>query len=206
MNPNSGAQLLQAVANRVIAQFLRTSGHRDVVIVNRAGDTSAPVDITCSYAGKRRRLKVKSDSYFGVDSVKIADRNLAFYRADMECYAFESISNHMTREPGWIFNSEADDLYYYYLSISQTEEEIAALLSEPDAVLFSELAVDRDRLLILPMSETRRWFEANYEKYTPRPVSVGEHAAWYRLIPRNDIDAALTGIKAVGPVFANAAG
>ncbi|MDA3936886.1 MAG: hypothetical protein PF636_08545 [Actinomycetota bacterium] len=205
MNPSVGAQLLQAVSNRVIAQFLRSSGHRDVVISNRDGDTSAPVDITCDYAGRRRRIKVKSDSYFGVDAVKIADRNLSFYRADMDCYAFESISNHMTREPGWMFNSDADDLYYFYIALSQTEEEIAALLSEPDAVFFSELLVDRDQLLILPMGETRGWFEANFEKYTPRPVSVGEHAAWYRLIPRQDIDKKLKGIRVVGSVFADLA-
>jgi len=206
MNPNSGAPLLQAVAVRIVAEFLRSSGHRVVVILNRSGDTSAQVDINCSYAGRRRRIKVKSDSYFGADAVKIADRSLVFYRADMDCYAFESISNHMTREPGWMFNSEADDLYYYYLVLSQTEEEIAALLSEPDAVFFSELAVDRDQLLILPMAETRKWFESHYESYTPRPVSVGEHASWYRLIPRSDIDAASTGIKTVGSIFADVIG
>ncbi len=206
MNPNSGAPLLQAVAVRIISEFLRSSGHRDVVTVNRSGDTSAPVDINCSYAGRRRRVKVKSDSYFGADAVKIADRNLVFYRADMDCYAFESISNHMTREPGWMFNSEADDLYYYYLVLSQTEEEVAALLSEPDAVFFSELAVDRDQLLILPMAETRNWFEGHYENYTPRPVSVGEHASWYRLIPRSDIGGASAGIKTVGSIFADIAG
>ena len=51
------------------------------------------------------------------------------------------------------------------------------------------------------MKPTQQWFEAHYEEYTPRPVTVGDHAAWYRLIPRPDIEGAVSGIRTVGPVF-----
>ncbi len=144
---------------------------------------------------------MKPDAYFGTDPAKVRDRGLIFYRSDAGHYAFESISNNMTRERGWMFNSDADELFYYYVVIAQSEEEIAALLGEPDDVFFSELKVDRDELKVLPMRATREWFEAHYEEYTPRPVTTGEHSAWYRLIPRSDIDTQVRGIRTLGSVF-----
>lgn len=200
MSRVTGALLLQQLAQRIVAAYLNKAGYSDVRVVAGAS-TGAGVDIACSVGGKRVRLKVKPDSYFGTDPAKVYDRDLVFYRPDAGHYAFESISNNMTREPGWIFNSEADDLYYYFIALNQPEDEIAALLGEPDEVFFGELQVERDELHILPMRATQRWFDEHYEEYTPRPVTVGDHSAWYRLIPRADIEGDVPGIRLAGPIF-----
>ena len=202
MSDSSGSAL-QSVSERVLAAYLEKQGYSGVHIVSNlaAGYGTPGVDITYRTGGSTRRVKVKADSYFGTDQGKVVDRSRPFYRSDSGHYAFESISNTKTREPGWMFNSDADELFYYYIVLAQTEEEIEALLAEPDEVLFSELDVDRDELRILPMRGTRNWFERHYEEYTPRPVTLEDHVAWYRLIPREDIDSAVTGIRVIGSVF-----
>jgi hypothetical protein len=164
-----------------------------------AGETSG-IDITCSRDGRGWAFKVKGDPYFGVEPAKIADRQLAFYRREGADYAFEAIANNVTRHPGWIFQSHADQLYYYFLALGQPESEIGALLEEPDDVFFPEIKVERDELHVIPMERLRAWFEANYEHYTPRPVLMGDHSAWYRLVPREVLRAAVP-VTVVGPLF-----
>jgi hypothetical protein len=145
---------------------------------------------------------VKADPYFGTDPRKIGDRELVFYRADEGCLAFEAVANSATRELGWTLVSEAQDLYYYYLVLSQTEDEVRALLAEPDEVFFSELAVERDELLVLPMDTLRDWFGAHYQNYPPRPVMGIDSAAWNRLVPRSDLEKAWGRLTSAGAVFA----
>jgi len=199
----TGAVLLQAVAQRILVAYLAKTGHSDVRPVSNPGrgQMGAGVDITYTAGGRQVKVKVKPDSYFGTDPAKVNDRSLVFYRPDAGHYAFESISNSITREPGWMFNSDANEMYYYYLALAQDEDEIAALFGEPDAIFFSELKVERDELRILPMRATQEWFTAHFEEYTPRPASVGEHSAWYRLIPRSDIDGVISGIRTMSPVY-----
>lgn len=199
-----GGALLQSVADRVLARYLREGGATGVLQVD--GDTDpgrlAGVDIVCNRAGRGVKVKVKPDAYYGIDPRKIADQDLTFYRAPASCYAFETISHHVTRDPGWMFNSMADEIYYYFLALDQTEGEIAALMEGPDEVFFSELSMERDDLRVLPMAALREWFEANHERYTPRPVKLGDHSGWYRIIPVADIDSAVPGVLQRGPVFA----
>lgn len=205
MTRATGAVLLQAVAQRILAGYLTKVGYADVRIVS-ANSVGGGVDLVYTTAGRRMKVKVKPDSYFGTDPSKVINRDLVFYRPDAGHYAFESISNNMTREPGWMFNSEADELFYYYIALGQSEDEIAALLDGPDEVFFGELKVERDELKILPMRATRSWFEEHFESYTPRPVVVGDHSAWFRLIPRADIEQAVQGIRTTSAVFETIAG
>lgn len=198
----TGSALLHEVAQRIITSHLRFAGAVDVNPIDaRLGGPSGSVDITCVLGGTRRNVKVKADAYFGTDAAKCADRELPFYRPDGHAYAFEAISDAVTREPGWMFSSPADYLYYYRLILAQPEAEVAALVAEPDVVLFAELRVDRDELRVLPMAATREWFEGTFEHYTPRPVHVGTHTAWYRLVPMSDLDSAVPGIEVVGGIF-----
>lgn len=198
----SGMPLLQRVAERIIAGYLRSTGRVDVVQTEgRASYGGKGVDITYAWEGSTRRIKVKPDPYFGTEGAKVGNRDLVFYRSDASAYAIEAVANAATREPGWMFDSPADDLYYYFLAINQPEDEIRALLSEPDEVFFSELAVDRDELVIMPMRGTREWFEAHYQDYTPRPVLLGGASAWYRLVPRADLDGKVPGSTRPGAVF-----
>jgi hypothetical protein len=193
----------ERVAERIVARYLTSLGRADVQVVSGFESLGGRgVDVSYAWQSARRGVKVKADAYFGTDPVKIADRNLPFYRADMNCYAFEAVANAATREPGWIFESASEELYYYFLALGQAEDELKALLAESDDVLFSELKVERDNLVLLPMAPTRDWFEANYDRYTPRPVMAAGVSAWYRLVPRADIDSAVAGIKNIGPVFA----
>ena len=162
------------------------------------------VDIVFTRGGKTERVKVKPDVYFGTDARKIADQQRPFYRNLGNAYAFETISHHVTREQGWMFNSVAEELYYYFLALGQPESEIAALMNEPDEVFFSELQVDRDELHIMPFAEVRSWFEANHERYTPRPVRIGDHSGWYRIVPIQDLQRSVPGIDVKPSVFATA--
>ena len=195
--------LLQQVAERIITRHLVLRG------ASRAEVTSDPSNPHGRRRGHRlhRRahrvaaIKVKADPYFGTDSRKIGDRSLAFYRADEGCLAFEAVSNGSTRELGWTLASEAQDLYYYYLALGQTQDEVRALLSEPDEVFFSEIAVERDELLILPMDKVRAWFEDHHQDYSPRPVMHDGVASWYRLVPRADVEKALRRISSSGAIF-----
>lgn len=186
---NGGMSLLQQVAERIVARQLVRMGRVDVQVVSAFSSFGGRgVDITYPWQNGRRQIKVKADPYFGLDRAKEADRSLFFYRPDMNSYAFEFVANSATREPGWIFGSDADEIYYYFLALGQAEDEVRALLAEPDEVLFSELKVERDDLRVLPMADTRRWFEAHADAYTPRPVVTGGAAAWYRLVPREDLE------------------
>lgn len=195
-------KLPQSVAERIIAKHLLVRGASRAEIVD-AGDSShgRGIDIVAIEGKASRRIKVKADPYFGVDSRKIGDRGLEFYRADSGSLAFEAVANSSTREPGWTLVSDADDLYYYYLALGQTPDEVRALLSEPDEVFFSEIAVERDELLVLPMKDVREWFEAHYQDYAPRPVMHAGVASWYRLVPRADVEKALGRLSSAGPIF-----
>lgn len=202
---DSGMMLLQRVAERILARYLESNGRQGVEVVSNFSSLGGRgIDLTYAWQGSRMRIKVKPDPYFGIDAAKVGARAFSFYRAETGSYAFEAVANAATREPGWMFESDADEIYYYFVAIAQEEDEVRALVSEPDEVFFSELKVERDDLRILSMDPTRAWFEANYERYTPRPVMVGGASAWYRLVPRADIERSVA-VKAVGPVFAQLA-
>ncbi len=198
----TGLTLLQEVAERIITKHLLVRGAtRAEVVSDPTNPHGRDVDIVAIEGRVSRRIKVKADPYFGTDSRKIGDRGLAFYRADESCLAFEAVSNSATRELGWTLASEAQDLYYYYLALGQTQDEVRALLSEPDEVFFSEIAVERDELLILPMDQVRAWFEAHHQDYSPRPVMHDKVASWYRLVPRADLEKALGRLPSSGSIF-----
>ena len=194
---------LQAVAERIIARYLKRGFSSDVQIVSGFEMfASRGMDITYTASdGNRRAIKLKADPYFGTDSSKIGDRRLPFYRADTGSLAFEAVSNSATKEPGWMISSGADELYYYYLAIAQEEAEVSALLQERDEVFFSEILVERDDLIVLPFAETRAWFTAKADKYATRPVFTGAIASWDRLVARSDVQRQVKGARIVGPVF-----
>ncbi len=201
--PVRGMALLQEAAGRIVTKHLVMRGAARAEIARTEGTAQGrDIDIITIEGRSGRRIKLKADPYFGTDPRKIGDRSLAFYRVDEGCLAFEAVANSATREPGWALVSDAQDLYYYYLALGQTEDEVRALLSEPDEVFFSELAVERDELLVLPMDALRAWFEANYQDYVPRPVMSLGVASWHRLVPRADLVKALGRVSSAGPIFA----
>lgn len=197
----SGSTLLQAVAERIIAKYLLVRGASRAEVVSDGDSQGVGVDIVAIEGRVSRLIKVKADPYFGTDSRKIGDRGLAFYRADAGCLAFEAVANGATRSLGWTLASEAQDLYYYYLALGQTQDEVRALLAEPDEVFYSEIAVERDELLILPMDRIRAWFEEHHQDYAPRPVMHEGVASWYRLVPRADVEKALGRVPSSGAIF-----
>ncbi len=200
----SGGVLLQAVADRIVGRHLTRSGATGLLVVESEFDPlkRAGVDVVCTKDGRSLRVKVQPDPYFGTDPGKCADQTLAYYRKPAGAYALETIAHHVTREPGWMLGSTADDLYYYFLAISQPEDEVAALMDESDGVFFSELAVDRDELHVLPMAALRAWFAPNAERYMSRPVAHGDHSGWCRIVPVAEVAGAVAGISVTPGVFA----
>lgn len=198
-----GADLLSAVAVRIIAAHLQLLGHTEIRVIpgRHAANTARGTDLTYRGLGRTLQVKVRPDAYFGTDQTKVRDRALTFYRADEGDYAFEAVADATTRSPGWMFSSPADELFYYFLVLLQTEEEVAAIIDAPDHVFFTELRVERDDLRILSMPEAQAWFQRSFEKYPPRPAKVGTSASWLRLVPREDLEAGVSDIRAVGPIF-----
>ncbi len=198
----TGTLLLQDVANRILTRWLMQRGRIDVASTEgRESLGGRSVDLSYAWQGGRHLIKVKADPYYGTSPQLVRNRDLVFYREDVNAFAFEAVANAATKEPGWALDSHADEVYYYCLAISQPEDEVRALMSEPDEVFFSELAVDRDDLCVMPMEETRDWFESAHQNYTPRPVVVGGAATWVRVVPREEFVSAVTGAVCVGPVF-----
>jgi hypothetical protein len=203
MTLRAGTSPLQSVAERIIARYLNRGLSQDVEIVSGYSvHANRGIDITyVAPNGDRRSVKVKPDPYFGTDTDKIGDRSLSYYRADTGSLAFEALADATTKEPGWMVDSEADDLYYYYLALAQEEDEVRALLNEPDEVFLDEILVERDDLIVMPMAEARRWFASQAGNYPPRPVFEAGKSAWYRLVPRADVQRQVNGVRIVGPVF-----
>ena len=165
------------------------------------------IDITASDAANAPvRIKLKADPYFGVDPVKIANRSLPFYRSDAGQFAFESVADGATREPGWVLSSEADSLYYYYLVLAHEPDELRSLLAERDETLFARMRVERDELLVMPMKAVRRWFVDQAENHPSRPVLNGGSASWSRLVPKAEVLDGVEGVRIVGSVFPGVAG
>lgn len=206
MSRLSGDALLDAVAQRILVRYLRHAGATGVMAIDPASDQSrfTAVDLVYTLGGKTERVKVKPDTYFGTDPRKIADHDRPFYRNLGNAYAFETISHHVTREPGWIFSSMAEEIHYYFIALDESESDVAALMSEPDEVFFAELVVARDELHVMPMADVRRWFESNQDRFTPRPVRVGDHSGWFRIVPVQELQRAVPGIQVKTSIFATA--
>jgi hypothetical protein len=201
--PPEGLELLQRIAERVIARYLVRSGMREVTIARRVRSNGhgSGVDITYARFGRTVRAKVKADPYCGADPLNADDRSLPFYRPDKGEYALEFASRERGRRAGWALESEADELFYYFVAIAQTEEELAELVEEDDEVFFPRLRVVRDDLRIVPMDGLRTWFRERQGDFASRPVQVGERMAWYRLIPRVEFERSVEGIAHVGGIY-----
>lgn len=197
----AGSTLLHEVAKRILGRYLSTTGATDVIVAKALRDEALGVDLQYTNGAARRSAKVKADSYFGIDPIKVADRSLGFYRAETHSYGLESVADTATREPGWLQRSQADDLFYYRLVIAQPEGTVAELFEAPDARFFSELAVERDDLHIIPMQQLRAWFERAQDRYAPRPVMTDGRSAWYRIVTAKDLDSEVPGVKDVGSVY-----
>jgi len=197
-----GMSLLQAVAERIVRGYLASLPGVEVLPASDEGSQGkSGVDVTYISIGERRNVKIKPDVYFGSDLAKVKDRTLSLYREDVGRCAIQAVANSSTRAPGWIYTSEADEIFYYYLAISQPEDRVRELLSEPDDGFFSRLQVDRDDLLVLPMAEMRAWFAEQSERCPSRPVAHGDFSAWYRLVPRAEIESSIRGAADRGSIF-----
>lgn len=197
-----GTRLLQDVAERIVIRWLMGQGSADAASTGgMASFGGRAVDLAYSSAGTQHRAKLKPDPYYGLDRAKVADRSLTFYREDTGVLALEAVADSITREQGWMLAPGADELFYYFLAIAQPEDEVRALLAEPDPVFFGELVVERDELLIIPMASARVWFSENMERFATRPVMSGGASSWYRLVPKYEMESSVRGIRRVGPIF-----
>ena len=78
---------------------------------------------------------------------------------------------------------------------------MAELLDASDSTFFSELAVERDELRMIPMRALRDWFTIAQDRYMPRPVTTDGRPAWYRIVSEKDLDAEVPGVRNVGSVY-----
>jgi hypothetical protein len=198
-----GTALLQTVAERIVRAHLASSQRGQVLSASESGSPGGRgVDVVYVSEGRRTSIKIKPDVYYGSDPAKVEDRNLSLYREDAGRCALQVVADSSTREPGWILTSDADEIYYYYLAIAQPEDQVRALCDEPDETFFSGLQVERDDLLVLPMAAMRAWFVQQAERSPSRPVAHGDHSAWYRLVPRAEVERSVPGVSDRGPIYA----
>lgn len=201
----TGSELIHEVGKRIIARYLEREGAGGIELTPAMRVTATGIDIRRIQGSTSVSSKVKVDCYCGTDPAKIADRDMPFYRKDASSYALEATGNAGTRAPGWMESSMADELLYYRIAIGRPEAEIAALFESPDGVFFSELGVECDDLRVLPMRELREWFARSADRYMSRPVISPEGPSWFRIIPMTDLDAAVPGVRVVGPIFSRLA-
>jgi len=150
---------------------------------------------------QKRTIDLKVDSYYGSDpSRKIRD----LCNPDSGFILLETISQlqydrsrkvstngtlpvrQKADVPGWFFTSSADEVYYYFLALLNTETQLNPFYSEyvelaksdqpTDEVenrLLRELRVDRDLLVSFSLSEARAWYdtapETVFHGYAPAP-------------------------------------
>src|SRR5204862_2103487 len=150
---------------------------------------------------QKRTIDLKVDSYYGSDpSRKIRD----LCNPDSGFILLETISQlqydrsrkvstggtlpvrQKADVPGWFFTSSADEVYYYFLALLNTETQLNPLYSkyveltkgdqptdEVENRLLRELRVDRDLLVSFSLSEARAWYdtapEAEFNGYAPDP-------------------------------------
>jgi len=196
-----GGALAHEVGKRILVAYLARTGCVDVVPTPTLREDPQGIDIRYNRAGMARAAKVRVDSYYGSDPVKTADRSLPLYRGETRTYALEETADVATRTPGWVQTSRADELLYYRIAIPRPEPEIAALLAAADGVFFSELGLERDDLRIIPMAGLRDWFRTVHERYTPRPVMRDGRSSWNRIVPFDELDTEVAGVRDVGGVY-----
>jgi hypothetical protein len=150
---------------------------------------------------QKRTIDLKVDSYYGSDPLrKIRD----LCNPDSGFILLETISQlqyDRTRKvsangtlpvrqkadvPGWLFTSSADEVYYYFFALLNTEDQLNPLYAEyvelvkgnqptveVENRLLRELRVDRDLLVSFSLSEARAWYEtapeAVFHGYAPAP-------------------------------------
>jgi hypothetical protein len=150
---------------------------------------------------QKKTIDLKVDSYYGSDpSRKIRD----LCNPDSGFILLETISQlqydrsrkvstngtlpvrQKADVPGWFFKSSADEVYYYFLALLNTETQLNPLYAEyvelakdnqpTDEVenrLLGELRVDRDLLVSFSLSEARAWYdtvpETMFHGYAPAP-------------------------------------
>ena len=165
------------------------------------------VDIVVSLATAAARvIKVKADPYFGTDPAKIARSHACRSTAPTPVSSrFEAVANSATREPGWMLDSDADELYYYYLALAQTEDEVRALSRRAATrSFFSETQGRARRPARPPDGPTRAWFDEHADTLSvaPRRCSRGTRrgTVWSR---EPTIESALERRDgSSGPIFA----
>ena len=150
---------------------------------------------------QKRTIDLKVDSYYGSDpSRKIRGLcnpdsgfilletigQLQYDRSRMVSANGTLPVRHEADVPGWLFTSSADEVYYYFLALLNTETQLNPLYAKyvelvrgnqsTDGVenrLLQELRVDRDLLVSFPLSEARAWYEtvpeAVFHGYAPAP-------------------------------------
>jgi hypothetical protein len=151
---------------------------------------------------KKMTIDLKVDSYYGSDPVR---KIRGLCNPDSGFILFETISQlqyersrnvsengtlqvkQRADAPGWFFTSSADEVYYYFLALLNSESELNPLYSEytelvkgnrpADDVehrLLGKLRVDRDLLVSFSLSDARAWYETAPETvfhgYAPAPT------------------------------------
>jgi hypothetical protein len=150
---------------------------------------------------QKRTIDLKVDSYIGSDSSRkirgLCNPDSGFILLEtisqLQYDRSRKVSTNGTLPvrqkadvSGWFFTSSADEVYYYFLALLNTETQLTPLYEEyvelvkgnepTDEVenrLLRELHVDRDLLVSFSLSEARAWYETVPETvfhgYAPAP-------------------------------------
>ncbi len=150
---------------------------------------------------QKKTIDVKVDSYYGSDpSRKIRDLcnpDTGFilletisqlqYERSRRISANGTLSARREADvPGWFFTSSADEVYYYFLALLNTEVQLTPFYAEYVELvednqptddlenrLLRELRVDRDLLVSFSLPKAREWYdnctETAFHGYAPAP-------------------------------------
>lgn len=148
---------------------------------------------------------LKADTYFA--QLKPGEASTRYKKRDSGNLALETIStdfsrvwsddirpdpNQPTMKMGWMHTSRAQELWYYFITLDNSEQELDALAdgrtpeneAERQWRLLECARIHRDELLVLPTGPLKEWFWGNYQFFGRRPVSNRGYHTWIRQVPR----------------------
>lgn len=148
---------------------------------------------------------LKADSYFA--HFRRDETPSRYKKRDSGNLALETISTDYSRvwmddtkcdpeQPnmklGWMHTSRAQELWYYFITLDNPQEELDALAEmrtpqnelQRQQRLLDCAVIHRDELFVIPAAPLKDWFWDNYSAFGRRSAPNPNYFTWIRQVPR----------------------
>lgn len=150
---------------------------------------------------ERTTVEIKCDAHAGSDEALIQSAAYPYYARRTENFAVETMSNDVSKSPGWVYGSEAEVLLYYFAAIPRTVDELTEWWTAGEEYLLANLGVEGDRLYVLDLPELRAWFTPAQETYREVAAQNDTYRTLSRLVPCRDVVSAVKHCHVLDDVY-----